>query len=119
MISTYYEARGTMSRHSLLCLLALCLSRAGEAFTHNNGKQFARAPCSCRGAPPSFIASASTSTRQFNSLREVNDSNMKDLLFQPADGKVVLVDACASFCGPCKLIEPYLLEAGELQPDGQ
>lgn len=48
-------------------------------------------------------------------LQYLDDSNMKDLLFDPAQKqpRSVLVDACTVWCGPCKLIEPYLENCGE------
>eukprot|EP00584_Thalassiosira_punctigera_P023786 CAMPEP_0172551394 /NCGR_PEP_ID=MMETSP1067-20121228/39037_1 /TAXON_ID=265564 ORGANISM="Thalassiosira punctigera, Strain Tpunct2005C2" /NCGR_SAMPLE_ID=MMETSP1067 /ASSEMBLY_ACC=CAM_ASM_000444 /LENGTH=158 /DNA_ID=CAMNT_0013339179 /DNA_START=326 /DNA_END=802 /DNA_ORIENTATION=+ len=42
---------------------------------------------------------------------------MKDLLFQPIKSKAVLVDAYAPWCGPCKLIEPYLDECAKKYSD--
>jgi len=92
----------TMNRQ--LLLLALCVSHTTDAFT-NQVLRSVRTPCSTPSLP--------TSTRQYNSLRELDDHNMKDLLFQPTDGKAVLVDVCSTWCGPCKLIEPYIAEAGE------
>jgi len=47
-------------------------------------------------------------------FEELDDSNMRELLFAPSDtSKAVLVDACAPWCGPCKLIEPYLRDCAE------
>jgi thioredoxin 1 len=41
---------------------------------------------------------------------ELNDENFRSLL----DGDIpVLIDACAEFCGPCKLIEPVLDRCAE------
>lgn len=51
------------------------------------------------------------------SLQELDDSNMRDLLFRPPEGKAVLVDAFAPWCGPCKLIEPHLDECAEKYSD--
>jgi thioredoxin 1 len=42
---------------------------------------------------------------------------MRDLLFRPSDGRSVLVDAYAPWCGPCKLIEPYLVGCAEKYSD--
>lgn len=42
----------------------------------------------------------------FASMIDLGDSNYEQIL--AADNKAVLVDACAAFCGPCKLIEPVL-----------
>mmetsp|Transcript_29754 Transcript_29754/g.54869 ORF Transcript_29754/g.54869 Transcript_29754/m.54869 type:complete len:211 (-) Transcript_29754:272-904(-) len=67
-----------------------------------------------------FAAAPSTSTSistLYMSLKELDDSNMMDLLFQPSEGKAVLVDACAPWCGPCKLIEPYLDECAKKYSD--
>jgi len=44
-------------------------------------------------------------------LRHLDDDNMVDVLFRPEDGKPVLVDCYTTWCGPCKLIEPYVERA--------
>jgi len=59
-------------------------------------------------------ASSSSSSLQ---LQKLDDSNMRDLLFKPSEGKAVLVDAYAPWCGPCKLIEPYLNGCAEKYSD--
>lgn len=48
-------------------------------------------------------------------LQYLDDSNMIDLLFRPNGDqpRSVLVDACAVWCGPCKLIEPFLFRLGK------
>lgn len=43
----------------------------------------------------------------------INDSNFKQILFADSYDKAVLVDACAPWCGPCKLIESSLEQCAE------
>eukprot|EP00581_Thalassiosira_minuscula_P016848 CAMPEP_0183732534 /NCGR_PEP_ID=MMETSP0737-20130205/38658_1 /TAXON_ID=385413 /ORGANISM="Thalassiosira miniscula, Strain CCMP1093" /LENGTH=238 /DNA_ID=CAMNT_0025965563 /DNA_START=121 /DNA_END=837 /DNA_ORIENTATION=- len=57
---------------------------------------------------------SSSSHLSMSPFEELDDSNMRELLFAPSDtSKAVLVDACAPWCGPCKLIEPYLRDCAE------
>ena len=42
---------------------------------------------------------ASPTSNLFCSLQELDDTNFQDLLFKPADGKAVVVDAYAPWCG--------------------
>lgn len=42
---------------------------------------------------------------------------MSEMLFRPTDGRAVLLDAYAPWCGPCKLIEPYLEGCAEKYSD--
>lgn len=54
-------------------------------------------------------------TPLFTTLEYLDDSNMNSVLFFPSEGRPrsALVDACAVWCGPCKLIEPFLAKCGE------
>lgn len=51
----------------------------------------------------SGLAGTSTATNQY--LIPINDANFRQLL---GGEKPILLDCCAKFCGPCKLIEPTL-----------
>jgi thioredoxin 1 len=53
----------------------------------------------------------------FLSAPHLNDSNYKQILFADSYDKAVLVDACATYCGPCKLIEPILEKCAEKWQD--
>eukprot|EP00567_Pseudictyota_dubia_P018187 CAMPEP_0197439742 /NCGR_PEP_ID=MMETSP1175-20131217/6410_1 /TAXON_ID=1003142 /ORGANISM="Triceratium dubium, Strain CCMP147" /LENGTH=189 /DNA_ID=CAMNT_0042969707 /DNA_START=148 /DNA_END=717 /DNA_ORIENTATION=+ len=47
---------------------------------------------------------------------DLNDANYQDALLG-GHQKAVLVDACAVWCGPCKLIEPYVRRCAEKWSD--
>eukprot|EP00571_Detonula_confervacea_P006201 CAMPEP_0172319532 /NCGR_PEP_ID=MMETSP1058-20130122/37935_1 /TAXON_ID=83371 /ORGANISM="Detonula confervacea, Strain CCMP 353" /LENGTH=205 /DNA_ID=CAMNT_0013034603 /DNA_START=26 /DNA_END=643 /DNA_ORIENTATION=+ len=89
------------SASAYACLLLACVSYANA---------FSTVTTQC-GAPPSSPSALHMT------LQQLDDSNMKDLLFQPSEGKAVLVDAYAPWCGPCKLIEPYLDECAKKYSD--
>lgn len=50
---------------------------------------------------------SSTLAASGSSVGVLDDGNFQELLLQQADTPV-LIDACAKWCGPCKLIEPIL-----------
>lgn len=56
----------------------------------------------------SHIDTARSASNNNNSLPSIDDSNYKQVLFADSYEKAVLIDACAVYCGPCKLIEPIL-----------
>eukprot|EP00804_Cyclotella_cryptica_P018569 CCRYP_011390-RA/>CCRYP_011390-RA protein AED:0.03 eAED:0.03 QI:103/1/1/1/1/1/2/465/254 len=58
-------------------------------------------------------------TSLFATLEYLDDSNMYNVLFRPGEGRTrsALVDACAVWCGPCKLIEPFLAKCAEIHSD--
>lgn len=50
------------------------------------------------------------------SVLELEDSNYQKVL-RGTDNRAVLIDCCATWCGPCKLIEPVLEDAAERWAD--
>lgn len=49
-------------------------------------------------------------SRKSAGLPEIEDSNYRDIL---GGEKAVLIDACAPWCGPCKLIQPALMKSAD------
>ena len=47
-----------------------------------------------------------SSPLEAQSILDLNNSNRSEILAE--DGGTVLIDAYATFCGPCKLIEPVI-----------
>ncbi|CAB9531410.1 Thioredoxin X, chloroplastic [Seminavis robusta] len=76
----------------LLATLSLCLASASA---------FSNQP---------FVSSTArkASSLQAGISTYLNDGNYNSLIM---GDKAVLVDACAKWCGPCKLIEPFLVQA--------
>ncbi|KAL7480078.1 hypothetical protein ACHAW6_011290 [Cyclotella cf. meneghiniana] len=68
----------------------------------------------CRFSKP--IYPSLRTTPLFTTLEYLDDSNMNSVLFFPSEGRPrsALVDACAVWCGPCKLIEPFLAKCAEI-----
>lgn len=74
------------------------------------------------------LANAFISLRPINSLQRVSppstglqaikkyleDTNYNEIMMSD---KAVLVDCCAQWCGPCKLIDPFLVSAAEKYSD--
>jgi len=69
-----------------------------------------------RRSQTSIVAAASAAATTLSTdgcplgLAEIDDANFRDLL-QDDSGKAVLVNACAPWCGPCKLIKPVVERA--------
>jgi thioredoxin 1 len=82
----------TKSFVRLVAALSACLS--ATAFTTSSFRVSRR---------PSFLALNAGITTY------LDDSNYHT--FMSKNSKTVLVDACAKWCGPCKLIEPFLVQA--------
>ena len=70
------------------------------ALSPTTGNAFVtRTQCSRRHSFPTRVLVA-------QSMLDLDDSNRSEILAE--DGGTVLIDAYATFCGPCKLIEPVI-----------
>ena len=87
------------SLHSIALLLLLCfLSSQALAFQPSNRIS---STSSLRSAYSSRLSAASAD------VIELTDSNFREYF---SSNTPILIDACADFCGPCKLIEPIINE---------
>mmetsp|Transcript_17402 Transcript_17402/g.49812 ORF Transcript_17402/g.49812 Transcript_17402/m.49812 type:complete len:199 (-) Transcript_17402:69-665(-) len=59
-----------------------------------------------------MVATSATTlmTDTSTGLAEIDDTNFRDLF---GDEKAVLIDVCAPWCGPCKLIKPVVERAAD------
>jgi len=64
----------------------------------------------CRAARPALVCAAATE------LKEIDKDNFQQVL-QEAKEKLVIIDFYTTWCGPCKVIYPKLVELQNEMPD--
>jgi len=80
-----------------IILLVSCISSYVDAFSSYRLRPHIRvASTSILFRSSRHVSPTST---LFSSLQQLDDNNARDLLFKPADGKAVIVDAYAPWCG--------------------
>ena len=82
-----------------IILLVPCISSYVDAFSSYRLRPHIRVASTSSSIFFRSSRHVSPTSTLFSSLQQLDDTNMRDLLFKPADGKAVIVDAYAPWCG--------------------
>ena len=82
-----------------IILLVSCISSYADAFSSYRLRPHIRVASTSSSILFKSSRHVSPTSILFSSLQKLDDTNMRDLLFKPADGKAVIVDAYAPWCG--------------------
>ncbi|KAG7357278.1 thioredoxin [Nitzschia inconspicua] len=93
----------TMKKAAVLSFLTMSF-----VFFSIDGFSFPPTISTGRKTPSAFSLTSSLYASKY--LVEIDDSNFRDLF---RSERPILVDCCAQWCGPCKLIEPALEECAK------
>lgn len=100
-----------MASNNFLRLTALYFS-VTLAAAFSNGHMLSTSSSSAAAAS---LSTSSTSLKA--GITEYLDDQNYRTMIQNSEKDLVLVDACAQWCGPCKLIDPFLVESAETYKD--